>query len=246
MESFILLCMTRQTLTTLLISPKVKLLNVTALSLPIGNNIGYNKTINFELTGFQMTDQINKTRTLFAVFIMVLLMIATRGHTNWLSSIVHLPDFTIPALFIAGIYLRQFWVAFLIIISAIAIDNYAIVYEGISANCITPAYSVLPFTYYGIFWVGKYMSSLNIDTSIVKNALIVIVATSTQWLVATSSYYFFTATYAKTGWVNFSTYAQQWSVVEIAPVLYWMIAISIVFTLNHRYSFIPYFSTQKN
>ena len=224
----------------------MKLLNVTALSLPIGNNIGYNKTINFELTGFQMTDQINKTRTLFAVFIMVLLMIATRGHTNWLSSIVHLPDFTIPALFIAGIYLRQFWVAFLIIISAIAIDNYAIVYEGISANCITPAYSVLPFTYYGIFWVGKYMSSLNIDTSIVKNALIVIVAASTQWLVATSSYYFFTATYAKTGWVNFSTYAQQWSVVEIAPVLYWMIAISIVFTLNHRYSFIPYFSTQKN
>ena len=90
-----------------------------------------------------MTDQINKARTLFAVFIMVLLMIATRGHTNWLSSIVHLPDFTIPALFIAGIYLRQFWVAFLIIISAIAIDNYVIVYEGISANCITPAYSVL-------------------------------------------------------------------------------------------------------
>ena len=182
-----------------------------------------------------MTDQINKTRTIFAVFIMVLLMIATRGHANWLESIVHLPDFTIPALFIAGIYLRKFWAAFVIIISAVAIDNYAIVYEGISANCITPAYSVLPFTYYGIFWVGKYMSSLNIDTSIVKNALIVIVATSTQWLIATSSYYFFTA-----------TYAQQWSVVEIAPVLYWMIAISIVFTLNHRYSFIPYFSTQKN
>ncbi|MBT7498482.1 MAG: hypothetical protein HN639_02900, partial [Candidatus Thioglobus sp.] len=147
-----------------------------------------------------MTNQINKTRTIFAVFIMVLLMIATRGHSNWLSSFVHLPDFTIPALFIAGIYLRQFWVAFVIILSAIAIDNYAIVHEGISANCITPAYSVLPLTYYGIFWVGKYINSLNIDTSIVKNALIVIAATSTQWLVATSSYYFFTATYAKTGW----------------------------------------------
>jgi len=193
-----------------------------------------------------MTDQINKTRTLFAVFIMVLLMIVSRGHSNWLSSLAHLPDFTIPALFIAGIYLRKFWVAFTIIISAIAIDNYAIVHEGVSAHCITPAYSVLPFTYYGIFWVGKYMSSLNIDTSIVKNALIVILAASTQWLVATSSYYFFTATYAKTGWANFPAYMVQWSVAEIAPVLYWMIAVSIVFALNKRYSFIPYFSTQKN
>jgi hypothetical protein len=193
-----------------------------------------------------MTNQINKTRTIFAVFIMVLLMIATRGHSNWLSSFVHLPDFTIPALFIAGIYLRKFWVAFVIILGAIAIDNYAIVHEGISANCITPAYSVLPLTYYGIFWVSKTISSLNINTDIVKNALIVIAATSTQWLVATSSYYFFTATYAKTGWANFPAYAAQWSIVEILLVLYWMVAISIVFTLNHRYSFIPYFSAQKN
>ncbi|SHN89987.1 Optional hypothetical component of the B12 transporter BtuM [Bathymodiolus heckerae thiotrophic gill symbiont] len=192
-----------------------------------------------------MTDKINKTRTIFAVFIMVLLMIATRGHSNWLSAFVHLPDFTIPALFIAGIYLRKFWVAFVIILSAVAIDNYAIVHEGVSANCITPAYSVLPLTYYGIFWIGKYISSLKLDTSIIKNALVVITATSTQWLVATSSYYFFTTTYAKTGWVNFPDYVAQWSVAEIPLVLYWMVAITIIFTLNHRYSFIPYFSAQK-
>jgi len=49
-----------------------------------------------------MTNQLNKTTTLFAVFIMVLLMIATRGHNNWVSAFVHLPDFTIPALFIAN------------------------------------------------------------------------------------------------------------------------------------------------
>ena len=192
-----------------------------------------------------MNYKINKTRTIFSVFMIVILMIATRGHGNWLSSVVHLPDFTIPALFIAGVYLRNFWVAFVIILSAIAIDNYAIVYEGISANCITPAYSVLPFTYYGIFWIGKYISSLNINTSLAKSASIVIAATSAQWLVATSSYYFFTTTYAKTGWANFPTYVQQWSMVEILMVLYWMAAISVVFTLNQRYSFIPYFSSKK-
>jgi len=192
-----------------------------------------------------MTNQINKTKAIFAVFIMVLLMIATRGHVNWLDSLVHLPDFTIPALFIAGIYLRKFWTALVIVVAAVAIDNYAIVHEGISANCITPAYSILPLTYYGIFWVGRHISSLNIDASIAKNALIIIAATSTQWLVATSSYYFFTATYAKTGWTNFASYTAQWSVVGIPPVLFWMVAVSIVFTLNHRYSFISYFSAKK-
>lgn len=193
-----------------------------------------------------MTDQINKTRTVFAVFIMVLLMIATRGHNNWISSIVHLPDFTIPALFIAGVYLRKFRVAFVIILSAIAIDNYAIVHEGIGANCITPAYSVLPFTYYGVFWIGKYISSLKIDSNIIKNTFVVVAASSTQWLIATSSYYFFTGAYAKTGWTNFYAYVTQWSMVEIPLVLYWIIAITIVFTLNHRYSFTSFFSAQKS
>ncbi len=193
-----------------------------------------------------MTDQINKTRTVFAVFIMVLLLIATRGHDNWIPSIVHLPDFTIPALFIAGVYLRKFWVAFVIILSAIAIDNYAIVHEGVGANCITPAYSVLLFTYYGVFWIGKHISSLKIDSNIIKNTFLVVVASSTQWLIATSSYYFFTDTYAKAVWTNFPAYVTQWSMVEIPLVLYWMIAITIVFTLNHRYSFTSFFSAQKS
>jgi membrane-associated HD superfamily phosphohydrolase len=54
----------------------------------------------------------NQINTLFAVLMMLLLMIVTRGHDNWLSSMLHLPDFTIPALFIAGVYFRKFWVVF--------------------------------------------------------------------------------------------------------------------------------------
>ncbi|SMN13615.1 Optional hypothetical component of the B12 transporter BtuM [Bathymodiolus heckerae thiotrophic gill symbiont] len=171
-------------------------------------------------------------------------MIATRGHDNWLSAFVHLPDFTIPALFIAGVYFRYFWVVFTLILSAVAIDNYAIVYQGISANCITPAYSVLPLTYYGIFWVGKHISALMVDDNTIKNALIIVTATSTQWLIATSAYYLFTTTYAKTGWSNFLVYIAHWSVVEIPVVLYWMIAVIITFTLTPRIT--PALNIQKS
>ncbi|BBB22606.1 conserved hypothetical protein [Abyssogena phaseoliformis symbiont OG214] len=189
-----------------------------------------------------MTNQTHKTKAIFAVFIMVILMIATRGHTNWLSSIIHLPDFTIPALFIAGVYLRTFWVAIVIIASAFAIDNYAIIHEGVSVNCITPAYSVLPLTYYGIFWVGKYLTILKIDHNIIKNTLIIIMACATQWFIATASYFAFTTS----PWGKFGSYIVHWSIIEIPLVLYWMVAIFITFTLNHRYLLMPYFSAQKD
>ncbi|BAS67758.1 MAG: hypothetical protein DSY43_01975 [Gammaproteobacteria bacterium] len=181
-----------------------------------------------------MTNKINKITTLFAVFLMVLLIIATRGHSNWISSFVHLPDFTIPALFIAGVYLRKFWVVFVLILSAVSVDNYAIVHQGVSANCITPAYSLLPLTFYGIFWSGKYISSLAINKDIIKNSLIIISVVSIQWLMATASYYFFTATFIKTGWSNFPAYMTHWSLVEIPTTLYWMMAVIIVFTLVPR------------
>lgn len=184
-----------------------------------------------------MNNASNKIQTYFAVFTMLLLMIATRGHDNWLASIVHLPDFTIPALFIVGVYFRKFWIASTLIIGAVAIDNYAIVYQGVSANCITPAYSLLPLTYYGVFWASKAISTFMIDDNIVKNGFIIIAITVTQWFVATSAYYFFTATYTNTGWSNFPTYMTQWSMTEIPSVLYWIVAIMITFTFAPRINF---------
>jgi hypothetical protein len=127
-----------------------------------------------------------------SVKVIMMIAIQDRVVDNWHSSMLHLPDFTIPALFIAGVYFRKFWVVFTLILSSVAIDNYAIVHQGVSAHCITPAYSLLPLTYYGIFWISKAISTLVIDDNIVKNAFVIIIATCTQWFAATSSYYFFT------------------------------------------------------
>jgi hypothetical protein len=183
-------------------------------------------------------------KNILFLIISILLMTATRGHSNWASSFVHLPDFTIPALFIAGVYFRHSWVAFSIIITAISIDNYAIVEQGVSANCITPAYSFLPVTYYGVFWLSKFITHLKIDKNIVKNSFIIVAIASSQWLSATVSYYVFTATFTKTGWHEFSTYTMHWSIVEIPLALYWMIATVILLSLVP--SFNPLFSKHKN
>jgi hypothetical protein len=55
-----------------------------------------------------------------------------------------------------------------------------------------------------------------------------------QWLTVTSSYYFFTTTYSKTGWSDFPAYIAKWSIVEIPTVLYWIVAVIIAFTLAPR------------
>lgn len=178
-------------------------------------------------------------KTLYAIGIMIILMIFTRGHNNWLSALVHLPDFTIPALFIAGVYFRDWRVAVLIITSAIMIDNYVIFYQGVSANCITPAYSVLLLAYYGVFLSGRFIQSLNVTNwqGFVKTATFVVIVTSLEWLVATSSYYAFTVS----PWSNFPSYVMRWAPTEILSVLEWMSGTIILFSLNHRFNFVPFF-----
>jgi hypothetical protein len=170
------------------------------------------------------------TKHIIFLIVATLLMVATRGHTS-LFATMHLPDFTIPALFIAGVYFRSFFVVLSIIVAAVAIDNYAIVHQGISAHCITPAYSFLPLTYYAVFYLSKYITVLKFDISLVKNAAIIIVITSLQWLLATMSYYAFTKTFAENGFEGFGEYLLKWSMVEIPPTLYFVLSAVIIATL---------------
>jgi hypothetical protein len=166
-------------------------------------------------------------KNILFLILAVLLMIATRGHASWLGSNLHLPDFTLVALLIAGVYFRSFFVVFTLIVSAVAIDNYAIVHQGVSANCITPAYSFLPVTYYLVFFAGKYLKTLEIDKNALRNIVFVALIFTIQWVLATTSYYAFTAS----PWSKFPEYALKWSLVEIPLNLYWVLAVALFITL---------------
>lgn len=186
-----------------------------------------------------MTHNIKNIQVIFSISLMIILMVLTRGHNYWLSSLIHLPDFTIPALLIAGIYFRHWSVALILIITAVAIDNYAIVYKGVSANCITPAYSILPLIYYGVFYSGKFIQSLSIYSMKTFRTVagFVLIVTALEWLLATSSYYIFTSS----SWANFPSYIAHWAPVEIIIVLEWMVVTIILFSLNYRFNFVPFF-----
>jgi hypothetical protein len=150
------------------------------------------------------------------LLISILLIALTRSHAGFLS---HLPDLTLPLLILAGVKFRENNIALTIILFSVLVDNFAIFYQGVSAHCITPAYSILLMSYYAIFYFAKYLT-FNLT---LKNILGFITLIYSQWLIATTSYYAFTTKY----WSEFSSYASQWVWLETYPSL---IVISVFFT----------------
>jgi hypothetical protein len=187
-------------------------------------------------------DRTASFRNIMALVIILTLIVLTRGHYNWLIFTYHLPDFTIAALFIAGVYLRNFLSVFLIILSAVIVDNYSILYLGVEANCITPAYSLLLLTYFGIFYLSKYLTTLVINKNFIRNFSLIIVISSVQWFLATLSYYLFTDSALN----KLGSYMLYWSVKEIPITLSWMVIVMLVFTINHNYSLVNYFYKNKS
>lgn len=170
----------------------------------------------------------NKIKTpynIVALLGLLVMIVLTRSYN---LSPIHLPDATLPALIISGIYLRSFLAPFLIITIAILVDNYAIFYQGVSANCITPAYSILLVLYYLVYYFAKFIPSLAINSlpHLLKTSLTITTIICLEWLLATMSYYAF----SNGLWADFASYAWTWSVVEIPSTLYQLVIVGFVIT----------------
>lgn len=192
-------------------------------------NIIYDNNLNISIiTSLMNKNSLNFNRLL--TFILVLMILLTRS--NYLSA-VHLPDFTLPALIIAGMYIGGFMVAFLLIVSAILVDNYAIFYQGISANCITEAYSILLLLYYLVYYLAKFIPTfiIGFNLKFIKSVVFVIAIISLEWLLATASYYAFT----EAAWSDFAKYVLNWSFIEIPTTLSQLAVISIIITIFAKF-----------
>ena len=171
-------------------------------------------------------------KTKFFLSLLILTLFVVLSRSNGLGVFNHLPDFTLVALFIAGVYLRSYIAPVILILTALAVDNYAVFYEGVSANCITPAYTILPLSYLIMYFGGKQVNSLVIMsfrqfTSVV---FILVISSASQWLVATVSYYAFTSE----SWANFGVYALKWAPVELGYFFYQMTVVIVVFSVAKR------------
>ena len=181
------------------------------------------------------------------IFISIcVLIILTRSH-NSISILGHnLVDFTIPAIILSAIYLRKYFYVNFIVLLSVAIDNYAILYDGVSANCITPGYLLLIASYYLLFWMSRYINSIEISFSSLQVYLGLFLLISLQWFIATTSYYVFTETFTNNGFSLYFDYLSKWFFVETIPSIFWLLFISILLSVNKVFSFSVLGSQSKN
>ena len=174
------------------------------------------------------------------------LIVLTRSH-NSISIFGHtLVDFTIPAIIVSAIYLRKYFFVNCIVLLSVAIDNYAILYDGVSANCITPGYLLLIASYYLLFWMSRYINSIEISFSSLQVYLGLFLLISLQWFIATTSYYVFTETFTNNGFSLYFDYLSKWFFVETIPSIFWLLFISILLSVNKVFSFSVLSSQSKN
>lgn len=194
-----------------------------------------------------MTERLDKTKIAFAILIMSLMIVATRGHSSWVSAFVHLPDFTLPALFIAGVYLRNILVPIFLIALAMGVDWYVITYNSVSDFCVTDAYSMLVPAYLAMYFGGSMLNSLTTDSakSFVNISAVVMTAGFTSWLISSASFYWMAPYFTDPSIAGFMPRIEQYAPSAMMSLASWMLGVVTVFSLNERYSFVRYF-TSKN
>jgi hypothetical protein len=136
----------------------------------------------------------NKSITLFAL--LVLLMAATRSHH--FDSLTHLPDASLAAFLLAGIYLPLAAFPALLLVAGLA-DYFAINYAGVSDWCFSPAYWFLIPTYAVMWYAGRFYAARHSHSwgGLALFAATALLATSAAFVISSGSFYLFSGRFAE-------------------------------------------------
>ncbi|HEY3327888.1 MAG TPA: hypothetical protein VGK14_12100 [Novimethylophilus sp.] len=125
--------------------------------------------------------------------ILLILMVLTRGsHVDTGSS---LPDATLACMLLGGIFLRRgAWFA-LMMMTAVAVDAYAIGVDGVSSYCLSPAYWALLPTYATLWMGGRWLAKRANAFAPLAYAGVAFLTTTMAFLISTDSFYLFSGRY---------------------------------------------------
>ena len=119
---------------------------------------------------------------------LVVAILSTR--VNHFGDAVSLPDATLAAFFLAGLWLRSFWPFVALLAAAGLADQWAF-RQGMSDWCVTPAYVFLLPTYACLWFAGR--ASRNLDAvslaGAARLAANLLAATAVAFIVSNASFF---------------------------------------------------------
>jgi len=139
-----------------------------------------------------------------------LVMIGTRFHHfgDWL----HLPDASMALFFLGGIYLRKHLLFVAFVALAVLVDWYSVSYAGVSAFCITLAYSFLPLAYAVLWYAGRAVAP-RFDGSLRSHVVVfvaLLVSASLSYMVSGGSFYFQGGRYPNPTFADYGVRLMTW------------------------------------
>lgn len=139
---------------------------------------------------------LSKTNQIIIGIVLAALILITRG--DHFASLNNLPSASLAVFFLAGLYLRPKWVFGALLALCVAIDYFAITFNGVSSFCVTPSYGFL-LPAYGVLWLaGRWFNSKYSFSSKAILPLVgsVAISATISELFSSGGFYFFGGRYA--------------------------------------------------
>ena len=156
---------------------------------------------------------------------LMLLMAATRFHH--FGTAFSLPDASLAVFFLAGLWLGGRYLFLALLVEAGLIDYLAITQFGVSDFCVSEAYVFLIPSYAAMWqggkWCGKF-AFLSVASTVQQFAVLVM-ATSTAFLISNGSFYLFSGRYADASWAQYIERFAMYYPPYMASTLLYTVAI---------------------
>ena len=129
-----------------------------------------------------------KNLTLIGIALVALILLTRTSH---FGTSVLLPDATIAALFLTGIFMKKLrWLAISIVV-AFAVDFYALGFAGVSDYCMSLGYWGLIPTYAMVWGAGRYIAKQDHPFALTVFVPAALLSTSLAFILSNAFWYAF-------------------------------------------------------
>jgi len=164
-------------------------------------------------------------------FILVLLMVATRGHH--FATLQYLPGASWAIFFLAGVYLRSIWSLTGLLALTWVLDFVSFIWGGGSGFCFTGAYAFLLPAYSALWFSGRWYANQHRFEwhTLISLVIAVLVGSAICELFSSGGFYFFSGRFVNTSFTEFGGRLIKYYPSYLQSLVFYVGTATVVHTL---------------